>query len=114
MSVAIEGSDDDVLAKAAAVERGSSHPLGLAIMAAAETRNLTVPQAFGSSAVPGKAVTARLREGFVSVGSPRYAAEVAALSDDASAKIQALEAEGKTVVVVLLAKRDHRLHRVAR
>ena len=38
---AIEGSDDDVLAKAAAVERGSSHPLGLAIIAAAEARNLT-------------------------------------------------------------------------
>ena len=102
--VAIEGSDDDVLTKAAAVERGSSHPLGLAIIAAAETRNLAIPQAFGSSAVPGKAVTARLREGFVSVGSPRHAAEVGALSDDASARIGALEAAGKTVVVVLLGK----------
>ncbi len=102
---AIEGSGDDVLAKAAAVERGSSHPLGQAIIAAAETRNLTIPRAFGSNAVPGKAVTARLREGFVSVGSPRYAAEAAALPDDASAKIQALEAEGKTVVVVLAGKR---------
>lgn len=101
---AIEGSDDDVLTKAAAVERGSSHPLGQAIIAAAEERNLTIPQAFGSNAVPGKAVTARLREGFVSVGSPRYAAEVGALSDDASARIGALEAEGKTVVVVLLGK----------
>jgi Cd2+/Zn2+-exporting ATPase len=101
---AIEGSDDDVLAKAAAVEGGSSHPLGQAIIAAAEKRNLTIPQAFGSSAVPGKTVTARLREGFVSVGSPRHAAEVGALSDDASARIGALEADGKTVVVVLLAK----------
>jgi Cd2+/Zn2+-exporting ATPase len=101
---AIEGSDDNLLAKAAAVERGSSHPLGLAIIAAAEKRNLTIPQAFGSNALPGKAVTARLREGFVSVGSPRHAAEIGALSDDAPARIVAMEAEGKTVVVVLLGK----------
>ena len=72
--IAIEGTEGDVLAKAAAVERGSSHPLGLAIVAAAEARKLTIPPAFGgSTAIPGKAVTARLKEGFVAVGSPRYA-----------------------------------------
>jgi len=69
--VAIEGGEQELLAKAAAVERGSSHPLGLAIVAAAEARNLNLPQTFGgSTAIPGKAVTARLREGFVSIGSP--------------------------------------------
>lgn len=104
--VVIEGSEDDVLAKAAAVERGSSHPLGLAIIAAAEARGVAIPPAFGgATALPGKAVVARLREGFVSVGSPRYAAEVATVPNDMAARIAALEAEGKTVVVVLAAKR---------
>ena len=104
--VAIEGSDEDVLTKAGAVERGSSHPLGLAIIAAAEARKLSLPQAFGgSTAIPGKAVTARLREGFVSVGSPRYAAELGPLPDELAVRIQTLEADGKTVVVVLVAKR---------
>jgi len=104
--VAIEGTEDEVLVKAAAVERGSSHPLGLSIIAAAEARGLAIPQNFGgSSAVPGKAVTARLKEGFVSVGSPRYAAELELLPNEVAARIQALEAEGKTAVVVLVAKR---------
>ena len=103
--IAIGGSDDEVLTRAAAVEHGTSHPLGLAIGAAAEARGLAIPPTFGgSNSIPGKAVTARLREGFVSVGSPRYAAEFGAVSDELSTRVQALEAEGKTVVVVLLAK----------
>jgi Zn2+/Cd2+-exporting ATPase len=51
--VSIEGTEDDVLAKAAAVERGSSHPLGLSIIAAVEARGLAIPQNFGGNAVPG-------------------------------------------------------------
>jgi Cd2+/Zn2+-exporting ATPase len=103
--IAIEGTEDDVLVKAAAVERGSSHPLGLSIIGAAEARGLPVPQNFGGNAVPGKAVVARLREGFVSVGSPRYAAELGVLPDDAAPNIRALEGQGKTVVVVIAGKR---------
>ena len=104
--VTIEGSEDDILMKAAAVERGSSHPLGVAIIAAAEARSLEIPQSFGgATAVPGKAVTARLREGFVSVGSPRYALELGPLPEQAIATIEKLEHEGKTVVVVLTGKR---------
>jgi Cd2+/Zn2+-exporting ATPase len=104
--VVIEGTEEDVLAKAAAVERGSSHPLGLAIIAASEARGQAILQSFGgSSAIPGKAVTARLREGFVSVGSPRYAAEVGTLPPEHAPHMERLEAEGKTVVVVLHGKR---------
>lgn len=94
-----------VLAKAAAVEKGSSHPLGLAIIAEAAARNLAIPATFGgSTAVPGKAVSARLKDGFVAVGSPRYASEIAAIGRDLETSINAMEAEGKTVVVVLEGK----------
>jgi Cd2+/Zn2+-exporting ATPase len=104
--VALEGSDDDVLSKAAAVERESSHPIGIAIVAAAGQRGLAIPKTFGgATAIPGKAVTARLRDGFVSVGSPRHAAELGSLADAVQARITAFEAEGKTVVVVLGGKR---------
>jgi Cd2+/Zn2+-exporting ATPase len=103
--VALETSENEILAKAAAVERGSNHPLDLAVIAEAESRDLTIPQAFGSTAVPGKAVTARLRDGFVAIGSPRYASETASLVTDVSARIEALERDGKTVVVVLGAGR---------
>jgi Zn2+/Cd2+-exporting ATPase len=104
--VAIDGSDADVLAKAAAVERGSSHPLGAAIEAEARARSLDIPRAFGSSvATPGKAVTGRIRSGFVSVGSPRHAAEQGELAHDVRRRIEALEGDGKTVVVVSEGKR---------
>lgn len=108
--VALAGTEDDVLAKAAAVERNVSHPLGLAIVAAATDRDLTLPATFGGGiAVPGKAVTARLKSGFASVGSPRHAAEEAELSAELRERILSLEAEGKTVVVLLAGKKPEGL-----
>jgi Cd2+/Zn2+-exporting ATPase len=99
--VALGSDEDEVLANAAAVEQGSSHPLGLAIIGAARERGLVVPQIFGgASAVPGKAVVARLRDGFVSVGSPRHAAELKVLPHAFAEQVDRLESEGKTVVVV--------------
>lgn len=97
-----ETSDSDLLAMAAAVEGGTSHPLGLAIIAAAAQRSLTLPQTEGGAqATPGKAVTARLAGiGFVSVGSPRHAEEQGGMSDPLRAKAELLESEGKTVVLV--------------
>jgi Cd2+/Zn2+-exporting ATPase len=99
--VPIGGAEAEVLGKAAAVERGSSHPLGAALVAAAQLRRLDIPAAYGGSvAVPGKAVKSRLKSGFVSVGSPLYASEQGDLRADVRDKITALEEEGKTVVVV--------------
>lgn len=99
--VASEGMEADVLAKAAAVEQGSNHPLGLAIVAAARTRGITIPPSFGStSAVPGKAVMARLKDGFITVGSPRHAAELNLLPTALAAEAKGMEADGKTVVIV--------------
>ncbi len=103
--IAFSGSENDVLARAAAVEKNVSHPLGLAIVAAAQERGLELPATFGGGlAVPGKAVTARLRSGFVSVGSPRHAAEEAEVPADMRERIDALEGEGRTVVVVMADK----------
>ncbi len=73
---------------------------------AAEARRLAVPVSFGGGiAVPGKAVTTRLKDGFASVGSPRFAAEQGDVPADVAERIASLEGEGKTVVVVLHAKR---------
>ena len=104
--VALAGSENDVLSKAAAVERNVSHPLGIAIVEAAQERGLELPATFGGGiAVPGKAVTARLKSGFASVGSPRHAAEETEIPADVRDRILALESEGKTVVVQMAGKR---------
>ncbi len=105
-TVAIGTTDEEVLAKAAAAEQSSSHPLGVAIVAAAKERHLDIPQSFGESlATAGKAVTTRLKSGLVSVGSPRHAAEQGELASDVAQRIVELEDEGKTVVVVSENKR---------
>ncbi|WP_425570262.1 heavy metal translocating P-type ATPase [Pigmentiphaga soli] len=99
-------AENDLLAMAAAVERKTSHPLGAAIVAAAAARGLELPASYGAAlTVPGKAVTARLKGGFASVGSPRYAAEQAPLEKPLQQRLEALEQEGKTVVAVLSGKR---------
>jgi Cd2+/Zn2+-exporting ATPase len=104
--IGIGSAEDDVLAKAAAVERGSNHPLGVAIVAAAESHGLDIPRTFGSSvAIPGRAVTGRIKSGFISVGSPRHAAEQEELAQDLCDRIAALEHDGKTVVIVTESKR---------
>lgn len=103
--VPISGSEDVVLARAAAVERNTSHPLGVAIVEAAQARGLELPATFGGGiATPGKAVTARLKSGFASVGSPHYAAEETSIPSDIADRITELESEGKTVVVLLSGK----------
>lgn len=98
--VALAGTEDEVLAKAAAVESGSSHPLAQAILAAAAERRLDVPRAYGAVELSGKAVRARLRDGFVSVASPRFADDEGLLDEVARQRIAVLEGQGKTVVAV--------------
>lgn len=103
--VPIRGDENSVLAIAAAVERNTSHPLGVAIAEAAESRGLELPVTFGGGiATPGKAVTARLKDGFASVGSPRHAAEQTTLEESIVETITMLESQGKTVVVLLRSK----------
>ncbi len=98
-----EADADAVLTYAAAVESGSSHPLARAITDAATERRLTIPQASEARALPGRAVTGKLGEHWVAVGSPRHAAEAGpGLDAAANARAEALEAAGKTVVAVLL------------
>ena len=96
--------EPELLALAAAVETGSSHPLATAILARAATARVTVPTAQDAKALPGRAATALVAGRQLAVGSPRYAAEVTAagaLPPDVAVRVEALERDGKTVVALL-------------
>lgn len=93
------GDETNVLRLAAAVEIGSAHPLAKAIVERA--RGLTVPTPQGAKAISGQAVTAVVEGEDLAVGSPRYAQARTMLTPEVQARIEALEGQGKTVVVLL-------------
>jgi len=95
-------SAEAVLALAAAVEQGSSHPLAKAILAEATARGVDVPAAEAQAALPGRAVTGTVAGLRVSIGSPRHARESGAELGALAAALDRLEGEGKTVSVVLV------------
>jgi Cd2+/Zn2+-exporting ATPase len=89
-----------VLAIAAAVEAGSSHPIGKAIIDKAKAENIVIPKGEGGAAIPGKGVVALVDGAEAVVGSPRYGQQIGILSDAHAKEATAFEEAGKTVVVV--------------
>jgi Cu+-exporting ATPase len=104
---------DDLLAAAAAVEQGSEHPLGKAIVRAAGERALTLfsPQAFESTG--GLGVTASVGEDRVRVGKPGWFEELKIDIENMRQWIERLQRDGKTVMVVARNERPGGLIAVA-
>ncbi len=95
------GTEEAALLRAAAgVEAGSAHPLARAVLDAAASRGIQAPAATDAGAILGKAATAIVEGQLVVVGSPIHAREQGILLPNVD-DITALEAAGKTVVVVL-------------
>jgi len=99
--VAVSRSEDDLLRLAAALEVGSSHPLGAAILAEAEARGLAPPAASGSRAIGGEGVEGEALGLALFLGSPAAAAKRAPLDPKLDARIVGLNDAGKTVSVLL-------------
>jgi heavy metal translocating P-type ATPase len=70
---------DEVLAAAAAVERGSGHLLARSVVAAAESRGLEIPAAREVREAAGRGVTGMVAGRRVRVGSRNYVAEESAV-----------------------------------
>jgi len=96
---------DGLLSLAAAVQARSEHHLARATVAEAEARSLAVPDARRFQSVAGKGVRADVEDGTVHIGNRSYVETV--LEDTAIEglepgldRLQTLEAEGKTSVLV--------------
>lgn len=94
-------SGREILSLAAALEQGSSHPLAKAILDRARADKAPVPPAMDAKALPGKGVAGSVGGRDVFLGSPAAAAERTSLSPDQTEAIESLNAEGKTVSVLL-------------
>jgi heavy metal translocating P-type ATPase len=96
-------ADDDLLRLAAAVEYPSEHPLARAVVAAARNRNLALAPAQGFGSTPGVGVHATVAGIRVAVGAPaRLLKDLAGpAADRVAAVVSALEAAGRTTVLVV-------------
>ncbi|HEX4253035.1 MAG TPA: heavy metal translocating P-type ATPase [Pseudonocardia sp.] len=102
------GVDETALLRlAAAAERPSEHPLGAAIVRAANALRVDLPEVREFSASPGRGVSARVDGAVIQVGSPAAVLAHAASPErtrHAALAVAALEHGGHTAVVVL---REH-------
>ncbi|MCB8819936.1 cadmium-translocating P-type ATPase [Microvirga rosea] len=96
-------SEPEVLSLAAALEMGSSHPLATAILAKAAEAGLAVTPAANAGAVGGKGVTGSVGGVSLFLGSAKAVDERVPLTSEQTARIIALNDEGKTVSVLLAA-----------
>ncbi len=97
----LSGTDENtLLTLAAAVEQGTTHPLGLAILREAETRKLTLPQAESQRALVGKGIEARVNGETIRLSAPDKLADTQ-LDETVQSGIRRQEDQGETVIVVL-------------
>jgi Cd2+/Zn2+-exporting ATPase len=101
--VAGSRSQAQLLSLAAALEKGSSHPLAVAILDRATADRLPIPPSFDANAVAGEGIEGGVGGERVFLGSPQAAERRTALSADQKDAIAVLNADGKTVSVVLVA-----------
>jgi len=99
--IALAGREEgDVLRLAAAVEVGSEHPLGQAIVRAARHRGLEIAKAAGFEAIPGHGIRATVNGQKVLLGNRRLFGQESIALGDAEQSMIRLEQEGKTAMLI--------------
>ena len=93
-------SETEVLALAAALERGSEHPLAEAIVEGALTRGLLLESAIGFEAITGKGVRGQVQGHDVALGNPAMMREIGVDYSLAENTADDLRAVGKTAMFV--------------
>jgi Cu+-exporting ATPase len=92
--------ENEVIALAAAVERGSLHPIGLAIVWDAARRKVPIPAAVDVVEVPGKGVRGRVDGRLITVGRLGLLQESGAFQDHMHGQAHTERVRGNSVVFV--------------
>jgi Cd2+/Zn2+-exporting ATPase len=93
-------TEAELIARAAALEARSTHPLARAILRHAERRGIAPAPATAVQALRGKGLTGIFDGEAFWLGSHRYAVERGHDLPEIARQAEALEADGKTVIVV--------------
>lgn len=94
-------TESDLLAAAASLEKLSEHPLAKAIVDAAEQRKTPLAKAVNFQNLEGRGVQGEIAGHLTFVGSTRLMREQNAATNESAQRIAELEAEAKTVIVVM-------------
>ncbi|MBX2800494.1 MAG: copper-translocating P-type ATPase [Myxococcales bacterium] len=94
----MEGTEEALLAWAAALERGSEHPIAAAVVAGAQARSLEVPDVSGFESVTGKGVRGEVEGRTVALGNAAMMQEVGADPAPLAQAAQTLREQGQTVL----------------
>ena len=105
-AVALDGDTASLLARAAAVQRGSEHPLAAAVLQAAQ--DAPAVSARGIHAVPGRGVRGDIGTQAVLIGSERMMREADVDTALLSPRAEALAASGHTVSWVAVGQHGER------
>ncbi|SEO14840.1 heavy metal translocating P-type ATPase [Palleronia pelagia] len=105
--VVAQGGHDEtgVLSLAAALERGSEHPLAEAIVEGARARGVAAGRADDFDALTGKGVRGTVEGHAVALGNRAMMAELGISTDVAEQAADKLRAEGKTAMFVAVGER---------
>ncbi|MEM3126596.1 MAG: heavy metal translocating P-type ATPase [Candidatus Woesearchaeota archaeon] len=97
--VAKKSKKKDILRYAAIAEKNSEHPLAEAIIHAAENENIDIPETRSFKAIPGYGVEATFNSKKILVGTRKLLKDKK-IRFDSENDIAALEAQGKTTILV--------------
>lgn len=95
-------ASDELLALAAAAEKGSEHPIGEAIVKAAAEKGLALGQAAGFQAVPGYGIEVEVDGRTVAIGNRKLMDKKGIRFGDALEAADRLAGEGKSLMFVAI------------
>ena len=97
---AVAGDDDDLLGVAASAQLGSEHPIGRALLVAAEQKGLKLTPPGTAEAVAGKGLAATVAARQLVIGTRRLMADAGIPTDAAETHAETWETEGLTTAWV--------------
>ncbi|MDY4251189.1 MULTISPECIES: heavy metal translocating P-type ATPase [unclassified Clostridium] len=89
-------SETEILALAASAEKGSEHPLGEAIVKAAEEKNIKLKEIEDFKAIPGHGIEVKIENSIILLGNKKLMVERGIDLGDLQNKSNQLAEEGKT------------------
>jgi len=93
-------TEDELLSVAASLEKGSEHPLAVAVLSGAVSHGVTMTGSSDFRTLPGKGVVGKVAGRSAALGNERLLAELGVAPGELAARAEALRTEGMTVVFV--------------